>query len=577
MSKLSDRSALSVSKRARPIRILASSLVIIVLVRAFLPDLVWLGAHKVTVTDIQPHSGLRFIGTLSDQTLTDENAPTGVRIDLVQIKKGGFLHKLDPLLEWSFAFLWLTALYDANYPAENYEIVTRLGPGGSLPADIAALGQGRFSIYNGHVLFSLPAGKTVDDIGRLDVWLPASNTIANYKSWPEVQQWIGVAIASAVLIALLWITPALLARNLGPGLAVTAAMIAIFFAAGELYMRSTGKFPKREIVWPVIFSPEVGVVFKPHSVVRYTNGFLFWTQDTTNSIGFMDAEPTIPKPAGTFRILLVGDSIVEALQVPLAQKTQTLLNAAIRNAYPDKKVDVFAISRSGLGQASELGLYNAYKEIKPDLVILMFVANDFANNSILLESIRSGFSPDHLPWWFATFDENKHCKMLPPSPDWDKYLLPKLPERIARLRSRSAEDARLVDGLLPEWVDSVFYRSSPLPEIYEQAVELTKCSFSLWKEAAERDGFKLLIVATEQVTLPNATGQIERLKRISDELQIPLFDVYPAWAKHGDIEVGRFPFDGHWTATGHRWSADAIFEYLISHGMAPGVDATLKE
>ena len=222
-----------------------------------------------------------------------------------------------------------------------------------------------------------------------------------------------------------------------------------------------------------------------------------------------------------------------------------------------------AIARSGVGQASELGFYHANRQIKPDLVILMFVGNDFANNSILLESLRSGFHPDHLPWWFPTIDNDKRCKLVPPSPDWDKYLLANQSDRIARLRARSAEEVRLLDTVMPELVDSVFYYpEGKITEIYEHAVELTKCSFSLWKEAAARDGFKLLIVATDDVTIPNMSGQIDG-SRAPGELQLPLFDLYPAWASHG-VANGKFKFDGHWNADGHRWSADAIFEYLVS-------------
>jgi hypothetical protein len=247
---------------------------------------------------------------------------------------------------------------------------------------------------------------------------------------------------------------------------------------------------------------------------------------------------------------------------------QTHLAAAFRKA--ERKVDVVAISRSGVGQASELGFYNANRQIKPDLVILLFVGNDFANNSILLESLRSGFSPDHLPWWFPTLDNDKRCRLVPPSADWDKHILLNQPDRVARLRSRAAEEVRLLDTVMPDFVDSVFYYGDgKMTEVYEQAVELTKCSFSLWKEAAARDGFKLLIVATDGVTIPNMSGQIDRLKKISSALEIPLFDLYPAWEKHG-IAGGKFKFDGHWNADGRRWSADAIFEHLMSRQLVGG-------
>ena len=554
------------SRLARLIWGLLMACIILVVVRLFLPDMIWLAARKIAVTDIKPEAGHRLVGTFSDQTLS-KNMLTTARLDFVERKPGGFLHILDLRLEDSWAFTWLTSLYDINYPGRTHEIVWPLQPGNSTDADIAERGGGRYSVSEGRVSFSPPVGKTARDLNRAEIWVPYSEAVAKYEWWPRVVRWGSGGLVVALLIALLWTTPAWLADSLWPGVTIAFVTMLLLFAGSEYYMHATGKFPKTMMTWPVTFSPETGVVFKPHSIVRYTDGVEFWSEDTTNSLGFLDNEPVIPKPDGTFRILLVGDSIVEALQVPVAKKTQTNLAAAFRKAYPDRKVDVFAVARSGFGQGSQLGIYNASRRINPDLVILMFVSNDFANNSILLELIRSGFGPDHRPWWFPTIDADKRCKLVPPSQDWEKYLLANPAERIPRLRARSSADARLVDTLIPDFVDSVFYRNTPLPEIYQQAVELTKCSFSLWKEAAERDGFKLLIVATDDVTIAGKSGQIDRIKALSSELQIPLFDLYPAWVSHG-IPDGKFKFDGHWNARGHQWSADAIFDYLVSNQLA---------
>ena len=216
-----------------------------------------------------------------------------------------------------------------------------------------------------------------------------------------------------------------------------------------------------------------------------------------------------------------------------------------------------------------MGIYNAYRQINPDLVILVFVQNDFSNNSVLLESVRSGFSPDHSPWWFPAIVESEQCKLRPPSADWDKHLLAKERDRIARLRSRGGADAKLADTLLDQQMDSVFQHEGPLPAIYQQAVDLTKCSLSLWKETAQRDGFKLLIVATEKMSLSGKTGQINRLKQMARELQIDLFDLYPGWAERGYLGTTRFPVDGHWNANGHRWAAEAIFDHLTSRKIVP--------
>src|SRR5262245_2713542 len=93
----------------------ASILAVIVLARAFLPDGLWLGASVVPVSDVKPAAGSAFVGKLSAEAARAGYRP-GAKLALVQIKQGGFLHKLDPLVGEQFSFQWLTSLYDANYP-----------------------------------------------------------------------------------------------------------------------------------------------------------------------------------------------------------------------------------------------------------------------------------------------------------------------------------------------------------------------------------------------------------------------------------------------------------------------------
>src|SRR5262249_35020938 len=138
--------------------------------------------------------------------------------------------------------------------------------------------------------------------------------------------------------------------------------------------------------------------------IKFTNGVDFWSTMRANSRGFADAEPATPKPKDTFRILLVGDSFVEALQVNLEQKMQTRLAAALRAKYPDRKFDVVAVGMAGTGQANQLTFYERNRDLSPDLVVLLFVSNDFANNSPLLEAVRHGWHPDHSPMLFLRPD-----------------------------------------------------------------------------------------------------------------------------------------------------------------------------
>ncbi len=313
--------------------------------------------------------------------------------------------------------------------------------------------------------------------------------------------------------------------------------------------------------------PDVGITFMPGAVIKWTNGIDFWTTTKVNSLGFVDAEPVLPKPKDTFRIILVGDSFVEALQVPIEQKLQTLLAARLNERHAGKRFDAVALGYSGSGQSNEIPFYERNRrELAPDLVVLVFVGNDFANNSPLLEAVRNGWDPDHMPRLFMRPD----CTRAPIVADWNHFLVPGASnaERAKFLRARSRE----IDVKFGKWneelegIDAMFNKTGELPPAFEEALTLTKCAFAEWKKIAAEDGFSLLVVAEERVENPNGMGQIKRLKTMLDELDLPLLNLRPEFSKRGDLSAARWKFDGHWTPIGHRWAADAIFDYLSAKG-----------
>lgn len=55
-------------------------------------------------------------------------------------------------------------------------------------------------------------------------------------------------------------------------------------------------------------------------------------------------------------------------------------------------------SNSVIGLINQLGYLETFvRPRKPDVIVLVFVSNDFANNSPLLEAIRVGWHPAHAP------------------------------------------------------------------------------------------------------------------------------------------------------------------------------------
>jgi hypothetical protein len=111
-----------------------------------------------------------------------------------------------------------------------------------------------------------------------------------------------------------------------------------------------------------------------------------------NSRGLRDREHEIPKPAGVYRIAVLGDSYAEALSVSVEQTfwwrlAQQLQSCAFASG---RRVETVNFGVSGYGTADELlTLRHRAWEYSPDLVLLAFFpGNDVRNNSKRLELER---------------------------------------------------------------------------------------------------------------------------------------------------------------------------------------------
>ena len=107
-------------------------------------------------------------------------------------------------------------------------------------------------------------------------------------------------------------------------------------------------------------------------VVPHRRWFNYWA----NALGLNDEEFIVPKPAGRFRVMAVGDSFTYGL-VPYPQNVMTLLEASLRAACPDRDLDLLNFGIGGTNATDyrtiiELG-YAAYE---PDLVLVNFYAGN---------------------------------------------------------------------------------------------------------------------------------------------------------------------------------------------------------
>lgn len=141
--------------------------------------------------------------------------------------------------------------------------------------------------------------------------------------------------------------------------------------------------------------PETGWSLQPGATGRWFNPLGEYDVDVTiNSQGLRDVERAdYHKPEGVYRILLLGDSYVEGLRVPLEQTFGKRLELALNaNAPVGLRYEVINAGVSGWGADQELLWLRAEgAKYQPDLVLLSFFpGNDFQNVSEALEVANMG-------------------------------------------------------------------------------------------------------------------------------------------------------------------------------------------
>jgi hypothetical protein len=140
-----------------------------------------------------------------------------------------------------------------------------------------------------------------------------------------------------------------------------------------------------EVALRVFYPQQLGVwhqtrdglaIHRPNSTTNY-----FDHEIQINSLGMRDREHTIKKKEGTFRILLLGDSFLEALQVRFEDSFPKLLEDRLRDS-GISNVEVINVAVSGWGTEDELAYLVRYgKRLEPDLVLVaMTLHNDVSDN-----------------------------------------------------------------------------------------------------------------------------------------------------------------------------------------------------
>jgi hypothetical protein len=343
---------------------------------------------------------------------------------------------------------------------------------------------------------------------------------------------------------------------------------------------------------------DVGPILAPGQTSRWVNKD-YDVVVTTNSAGFHDVEHVPEKAQDLYRVVVLGDSYIEGLQLPIEESFTQQMERWLGSRVKGKRVEVVNLGVSGSGPAQYYRILEKKGLIyKPDLVVMaVFPDNDFWDSDPELSG--TVFKP------YYVMRSDGTLEYRPPRTDGIGSTLRPWLRRSAFLHMIRAAIASLP---LERWFASIgllapaggieraldqaivplgwsVYLSHP-PEKWISTERLTLRMVREAKSLAERNGAAFLVMMIGSVSAVEARWK-EALARYpgADALKWDFerpFTILQEAGREGRFGVvnltdpfrsdfqttGRssaWPHDGHWNARGHQLAAEVLGAYLLDH------------
>jgi hypothetical protein len=336
-----------------------------------------------------------------------------------------------------------------------------------------------------------------------------------------------------------------------------------------------------------------------------------------NRWGYRGPDWQRDKPAGTVRIAVLGDSFIEAQQVPEQMTACALIASALNAQLAEfahgryrtiKRVEVMNFGVDGYGTAQELfTLTRDVWQFSPDIVVLAFFpGNDVRNNSAVLEGdkCRPFFVPRNGGLALGgPFEDSAmfrlRCFMRFAS--YNSQLLNTLGRARSTIRSMMRQHSAssiprkslIRPGGLPAAaslsepsINDLIYRA-PINQTWAEAWQVSEAEIMMAARdtRAHHADFLVVIVDTGVQTMPDALAQ-ERYIRVvgATDLLYPshriealgMHDRFPvldlaqpmkSYAQSKNVYFHGFANtrmgSGHWNECGNRFAASIIADKLI--------------
>jgi len=323
--------------------------------------------------------------------------------------------------------------------------------------------------------------------------------------------------------------------------------------------------------------PALGYRLKPGATARFKTAE-FDTSIAINTAGLRDREIG-PKAPGERRLIVLGDSLVMAVQVPLRDtltaQLERLLNA---DAVPPATFRVINAGVQGYGPVEEYLFYrDVAAALQPDIVILALYAGNDA-----VEAAGTGHRlQEHRPGGPA----NESLSLVDRFTQWRRRVIRRsMVLQVVRLRVstvlyrfnwRQPEVDLPLRAYLPEAPPEIARGLDVMTEAVSRLDALTRSQGAQLvvlllpaRFQVDDEDFQRLrdMVARLGETLERDRAT-ERFKSALEKLGVPVIDVLPSLrhaARRADVFMRS---TAHFTPSGHETIARALQQYLVDHAV----------
>jgi hypothetical protein len=324
----------------------------------------------------------------------------------------------------------------------------------------------------------------------------------------------------------------------------------------------------------------------------------YTTRVNFNSHGLRERELPYEKPAGTQRVLVLGDSFVEGAEVPVESTVSRVLERNLNDAY-EAPIETINAGVGGFGTAQE---YLLFKEegvkFQPDVTVVVFyMGNDITNNGFKL---KDGPSERDKPFYVLGPNGQLRSLDFKVKKPQNLNLVENLRREsllfgvldtgvLAKLRNSDDSEDGGQDRLMRTLVKAQMpvYREKPGSD-WDDSWKVTEALLVAMRNEAAKAGSKLLILDApskyevyeqdwnelrEAYNMDtrgwDLTAPSRRLAALAARNGIPYADPRPDMRAALDGPRMFYQRDVHWTATGH-----AIVARVIANAIA--TDALLS-